>query len=419
MTRRPEAAYDVIVAGGGAGGVGAALGAARAGARTLLVEKYGFLGGAATNAQVLAYCGFFQQGADPVAAVQGAGALVLADLRRLGLPAAPYVSETTGNWIILLDPEAVKLALDRVLAAHGVDVLLHTRVAAATRTADALESLTLAGMDGRTRFAAEAFVDATGDANLSLVAGIACRTGDGEGRLQAASAPIRVGGLDPELRIDRAAIVAALAAYNAGGGAHPVARGDGGIYTRVPGSGDMWWMIIDVPMPDLSSASFTRAEVTLRAAAHDYVAVLRASVPGFERACLVQSGPQIGIRESRHPEAREMLTGDDLDAGRLRADGVARAAWPMESHDEPGKPVYRAIGGTGFAHVPLDALRARQVDNLWLAGRVIGADPDAYGSIRVMGTAFATGEAAGVAAALRGSDPAPVRAALSAMGALI
>ncbi|MFT7028102.1 MAG: flavin-dependent dehydrogenase, partial [Paracoccaceae bacterium] len=161
MTRRPEAAYDVIVAGGGAGGVGAALGAARAGARTLLVEKYGFLGGAATNAQVLAYCGFFQQGADPVAAVQGAGALVLADLRRLGLPAAPYVSETTGNWIILLDPEAVKLALDRVLAAHGVDVLLHTRVAAATRTADALESLTLAGMDGRTRFAAEAFVDAT------------------------------------------------------------------------------------------------------------------------------------------------------------------------------------------------------------------------------------------------------------------
>ncbi len=290
MSRKPEADYDVIVAGGGAGGVGAALGAAQAGAKTLLVEKYGFLGGAATTSNVLAYCGFFQQGEDPIKAVGGVADLVLDELRALGLPCDPFKSPTTANWIILLEPEAVKLALDRVLARHNVDVLLHTRVAAVTRTADRLESVTLAGMDGRTRIAAEAFVDATGDANLALLAGMTCRSGNEMGHLQAVSAPIRVGGRNPAVPIDRQAIIDAFKHYNTHGD-WPVARPDGGIYTEVPLTGEMWWMMFDHPMEDLSSRSFTRAEQAARAAAHDYVKVLRQSVPGFEQAYLVQTGP--------------------------------------------------------------------------------------------------------------------------------
>lgn len=394
MIRKPETDYDVIVAGGGAAGVGAALGAALEGAKVLLVEKYGFLGGAATASNVLAYCGFFQQGPEPVKAVGGVADLVLDELRHLGLSCDPFCSPTTSNWIILLEPEAVKLALDTVLRKHGVDVLLHTRVAAVTRTADRLHSLTLAGMQGRWRVEAEAYVDATGDANLALIAGLAYRTGNENGLLQAVSAPIRVGGRDPNVPIDRNAIIAALEDYNKTGD-WPVSRTDGGIYTEVPLTGEMWWMIFDHPMTDLSSASYTRAEQAARAAAHDYVAVLQKNVPGFERAYLAQTGPQIGIRESRHPQARYELTGEDLLSGRRRPDGIARAAWPIEDHSIPGKPVYKSIGGEGFADIPLDSLRAKGIDNLCYAGRVIGADSAAYASIRVMGTAFATGEAAG------------------------
>ncbi|MEQ8294896.1 MAG: FAD-dependent oxidoreductase [Nitratireductor sp.] len=423
MTRRPEADYDVIVVGGGAGGVGAALGAAKAGAKVCLVEKYGFLGGAATNAQVLAYCGFFQQGGAPRQAVSGAGEQVLEALRALGVKAEPYHSETTGNWIVLLDPERLKVALDRLCAAHGVDVMLHTRLAAVSRTGSRLEAATLAGMDGRSRVAAEAFVDASGDANLALVAGVDYRVGDEERRLQAATMPVRIGGLDPDLKIDRAAIKAAVDTYNERA-EFKINRTDGGIYTRVPGSSDFWWLVIDREMADLGTRTFTRAEQSGREMALLLVDVLREKVPGFERAWLAQTGPQIGVRESRHPAARYEITYDDVVGGRQREDGVARAAWPIELHKEAGKPFYQSIGADGFFHVPLDAVTARGLDNLWYAGRVVGADSLAYGSIRVMGTAFATGEAAGTAAALaaeagKAPDAGTVRARLIENGAMI
>lgn len=397
MSRKPESEFDVVVAGGGAGGVGAALGAAQEGGKVLLVEKYGFLGGAATSSNVLAYCGFFQQGETPVKAVGGVADLVLDELRQLGLDCNPFCSPTTQNWIILLEPESVKLALDRVLAKAGVDVLLHTRVAAVTRTGDRLQAVTLAGMDGRRRVAAEAFVDATGDANLSFLAGIDCRIGNEQGHLQAISAPILIGGRDRSVPIDRDAVIQGFEAYNQAG-RFPAARTDGGIFTEVPRTGEMWWMMFDHAMPDLSSKSFTKAEQTARAAAHDYVQVLRDHVPGFQAAYLSSTGPQIGVRESRHPAARYELTGQDLLTGRRRPDGVARAAWPIEDHAMPGKPIYKPIGGEGFADIPLDCLRAKGIENLFYAGRLIGADPQAFGSIRVMGTAFATGEGAGRAA---------------------
>lgn len=415
--------YDVVIAGGGAGGVGAAIGAAQAGAKVALVEKYGFLGGAATNAQVLAYCGFFHQGDEPIKAVAGAGEQLLEEMRKLGVDCAPYHSPTTHNWIVLLDPERLKVALDRLLAAHGVDVMLHSRVAAATRTGDAVERVTVAGMDGRFHITAGGFVDASGDANLALVSGVPMRFGDGEGRLQAYTMPMRVGGLAPDTKIERPRMCAAVEAFNSRSD-FKINRTDGGIYTRVPSSSDFWWLIIDREMPDLSWQSFTRAEQSAREMGLGMVEVLRESVPGFENAWLAQTGPQIGVRETRHPAARYEVRHADVVAGRLHADGVARAAWPIELHSEAGKPIYEHVGGEGYYHIPLDALRAQGLENLWYAGRVIGADPRAYGSTRVMGTAFASGEAAGVGAALTAkSGTAPgadeVRAVLEAHGALI
>ncbi len=423
MSKRVEADYDVVVCGGGAAGVAAAIGAAMAGAKVCLVEKYGFLGGAATNAQVYAYCGLFQQGDEPVAAVGGVGREVIAELKAHGLPGEAFRSETTGNWIVLLDGEVLKFSLDRLTRRHGVEVKLHTRVASVARTAERLEAVTLAGMGGRSRVSAEAFVDASGDANLAMLAGLPFRVGDGEGHLQALTMPIRVGGIARDLTIDRAALQAAIARYNSQGD-YPIQRTDGGIIIRLPLSHDMWWMTVDVALPDLSSESFTAAEMEARARANDYVALLKREMEGFENAYLAATGPQIGVRETRHPAARYDMTGEDVVQGRQRDDAIARAAWPIELHGEAGKPSYTSIGGAGFCHVPYDAIRAWGIDNLWYGGRTIGADPNAYGSIRVMGTAFATGQAAGVAAADHvdaghRTNLARIQARLRRQGALI
>jgi hypothetical protein len=135
----------------------------------------------------------------------------------------------------------------------------------------------------------------------------------------------------------------------------------------------------------------------------------------------VSTGPQLGIRESRRPAARHIISGADARDGRAAPTGIARAAWPIEVHGAPGKPSMIPIGGRGWFDVPLAALNAFGIDNLWLGGRIIGCDAEAHGSVRVMGTAFATGQAAGVAAALAagGLDADRVRATLLGQGAIV
>ena len=168
---------------------------------------------------------------------------------------------------------------------------------------------------------------------------------------------------------------------------------------RVPNSNDWLWMIVDLGLDDVQEELVTKAEWLGRRIAHDCVAVLRAEVAGFENCHIVTTGPQIGIREAWRPEAQYALKREDLMVGRKFDSGIARAAWPMEDHSKPGKPSYHPIGGEGYGLIPIESLSTK-TPNLWLAGRTIGADAAAYGSIRVMGTSFATGQAAGVAAAL-------------------
>lgn len=411
--------YDVIVAGGGIGGFSAALGAARAGARTLLIEKYGFLGGVATASNVLAFCGLYQSGTEqPVPASTGANDILFAELKRLGMSITPSRNPNTGNWIVLLEPERLKLAMDNCLHEAGVDTLLHARVIGAETTNGTLERVTLAAHEGDIHCSAKGFVDATGDAHIARYVEEASNASAPAGALQPYSSPIRVGGLPEDVVIDRPALIAALAAYSETG-PFPVHRKKGGFFARIPGSTDIWWMIIDYPCERANSAELTAAERYTRAAAQDYVKVLRSIQPETANACLVQTGPQVGIRESWHPQTIDKVVAEDLLAGRQRNDAIARAAWPMEDHSIIGNPVFTRIGGDGFAHIPFGAIRSSHADNLVFAGRTLGADPLAFASVRVMGTAFATGFAAGVAAANTNASQQEIASKIIAYGGLI
>jgi hypothetical protein len=411
--------YDVVVVGGGAAGVAAAVGAAREGAKTLLLERYGFLGGAATNSGVLAYCGFWTQGDHPFMGVRGVGAEVLDELATLGADIAPRHTHSD-NWVVALDAENVKLALDRVVARHHVDCLLHSRVTGARRVDGRLEAIVASDHAGTREIAAASFIDASGQADLVAAAGGAVVVPSDEAR-QPASLPVRFGAVPPSIEIDRAAVRTAIAGLNDVEEGIRV-RPEGGIFFRLPISNDIWWLGMDMLTDGLSGASLSRAEIGGRATAWRVLSAFKQHVPGFAEAYISGTGPQIGIREARTATPREAISPVDMLAGRHRADGVACGCWPSEVHHGLSGATYDRIGGDGYYHIPHDALRSADLDNVWLAGRVIGCVPAVYGSLRVMGTAFATGHAAGVAAACAAQgtgDIETIRAALLRQGAFI
>jgi len=390
--------YDVVVIGGGAGGIAAAMGASKLGARTLLVEKYGFLGGAATACSVLAYCGFFTQEKVPRRLVGGVGGRVLDALHKMGISVQPQRTAHSGNWIITLNPEALKVALDCVVTAADVEVCFHTTFVDAQAEFRHIGDCRLIGPSGLRSIAAGAVIDASGDAVVAAALPNAIAASPSGQSLNAASLPVRIGGVAADAVFQPAILEEALRVSRQDKA--ETVRSRGGFITRLPGSTDVWWLGIDVAFDARDPRAMTAAEQSARVRAWTAVAYLRRSHPGFERAFVTSTGPGIGVRESRHAGAKLTLGVDDLIEGRQRSDGVACAGWPSERHVD-GQQQYLSVGGAGYFHIPADALRSSSYENLWLAGRIVGADAIAYGSIRVMGTSFATGHAAGIGAALQ------------------
>ncbi len=408
MDRKTRQRYDVVVVGGGAAGIAAAVGVREAGARALLVERYGFLGGAATNAGVLSYCGFFIRGDACRQIVGGVGGQVLATLSGLGFDVAP-VRAPSGNWIVMLDPEALKVALDRIVARPGIDCRLHCTLIGAHRAGPRLDAITLYDHAGAFDVEAAAFVDASGDADLGAAGGVPAFAAGSARQRQHASITVRIGGVPADAAVDRT-LLAELVRQTDAGASKAHLRRHGGHFIRLPRSNDLWWMGIDLVTDGLDSGDLGAAEQDGRELAWRFVELLRAAMPGFDRAFIAATGPQLGIRDSRQLATRYCLTADDVLTGRARDDAIACGCWPAELHGGDGGPSFEPVGGDGFYHVPLAAIHASGLDNLWVGGRAIGCDERAYGSLRVMGTAFATGQAAGIAAAQFARNPTEVGA---------
>ena len=411
--------YDVVVVGGGSAGIGAAIGAAQAGASVHLIERHPFLGGAATASSVLSYCGFFDQRHELV--VGGVGGDLLARLRAGG-GYEEITFKWSGNTVVLIDPEFTKLTLDAMVTDAGVSVALHSYLTGArSQEGRITEVLAMTAAHERT-ITAKAFVDASGDGNLAVLAGAGVTALPADQR-QVATLSMRIGGVDPEAPISSDLMREAVEAFNATSDRKLIR--DHGPAARLPLTGEITMQIVDQAVDALDAHDLSRAERAARTQAWDYLRAFRDSMPGWKEAYLVGTGPGIGIRETRRLVGRYEVTAEDvLSARRRPEDGIARCGWPLEAHHGIGSTKYTPIEGRAFYDIPLDALRSADRENLWAAGRLVSSDPQAYCSVRVMGTAFATGQAAGVAAALQtrlGTDPQPaaVRDELARQGAMV
>lgn len=392
--------YDVVVVGGGAGGIAAAVGAAQCGAKTLLIERRAYLGGAATGSSVLTYCGFYTQGGNPLQVVYGVGSEVLDRLARHGLSTKPFHTRTD-NSVILLEAEHTKLVFDEMVRDHGIDAVLHANVIDAVTQDRQIQSITCFEDRGPFRLESSAFVDASGNSNLAAYSGSDVAELPSEER-QRGSLVVRFGGVgfsngEVQKATSLPGLIDAIERANLDREIPlPIPHGFVG---RLPITKDVVAILIDLDVDALSAESLTESEMLGRRYAWEYLEVFRRFIPEFSDAYLSSTGPELGIRQGRRVHTRSPVTGIDARQGTKGDAMIARAGWPMEFHRSDGTIHYESVGGPGWFGIEYGALIPTNVDNLFLAGRTIGADSDAYASIRVMGTAFATGHAAGVGAA--------------------
>ncbi len=407
---------DVLVAGGGSAGLAAAIAAARLGASTLLVESGSVLGGMAPAALVHSICGLYrlpQHDSAPVFANDG---FAREFAERLIASGGAHGPARMGRVDVLLQqpPAFARLADDMAQETPHLEVRFHTEL---TEVAEDLSSVEITCRGHRERITPRAIVDTTGDGNVAALAGAEFFQESAD-RLQrpafiCALANVRPGSADEaaRLRIARRLVDAVKATRlpaSALGAAVRESGRPGEVFVTIDLSGGADYQ-------PTSAACLTALEMEGRALAESLADFLCEEVEGFAASYLSTFPMRLGVRESRRIEGRYILTGDDLARGAEFEDAIALATWPMELRETHTGPRLRFPEDGRPCEIPLRSLRARDHDRLFFAGRCLSCTHEAQASIRVIGTCLATGEAAGLAAALvagdRAADAATIRAA--------
>lgn len=413
--------FDVVVLGGGPAGIAAAAAAAGRGARTLLVERYGFLGGMGTAAGVTNFCGLH--------------ANVHGDIRRVVHGVADEILERIAALDGLNEPHLVlgkihaqaydtaayKCAADGLLASRGANLLFHALGAGASRDESGdIACVFVETKSGRRAVRGRIFIDCSGDADLAHWAGAALEKGDDHGSLLYPTLMFRVGDVDSARAGDAWRSIPSLMDEAERAGEFSFPRR--GAIVRPQKHSYEWRVNVTqlcnadgTAVDGTDARSLSDAEQDGRRQAVEYLGFLRAKVPGFERAYLLDIAPQVGIRETRRLVAEYMLTGDDVLQCASFDDAIGVNGWPLERHvagdvlwEWPDIP-----GSRGYNQLPFRMLLPRKGSgvprNLLVAGRCAGMTHDGQSAARVSGGCFVMGEAAGTAAALAVSEGVTVR----------
>ena len=394
--------YDVVVVGGGAAGLAAAVAAARSGARTALVERYGFLGGMATAGMVSTICGLYHTSSSgpPEALNAGFAETVARKLETMPGCGAPVRRGRT--YVLPYTPFAFACLADQLTAsARQLDVYLHALLVRLDTGPGRIERVGIATWERQVELTARAIVDASGDAVVAHLTGVAAVTAPLAER-QLPSLVFVLQHVDREALGPgpRVALLRLLATAEQEGRLPKGAANLALAPSPQPGEVVCKLTLSGIAEELPASRDFlTVAEQEGRRRAFAVTEFLK-TLPAFTRAFVSHAAPQVGVRESRRVIGRYQLTRDDVLSGRKFADGIARASWPIELW-EAGRlgATYEFLSDGTHYDIPLRCLQARDVENLFVAGRCMSATHEALGSARVIGTCLATGEAAGRAAA--------------------
>jgi hypothetical protein len=398
---------DVVVLGGGPAGIAAATAAARAGAATLLVERYGFLGGMGTAAGVTNFCGLFANvHGDIRRVVHGVADELLERIAALGGLNEPHAifGKTKAQ---AYDMAAYKCAADDMLLAAGAKLLFHALAAGAAMKGDSLiDALLVETKSGRGAIRGRIFIDASGDGDLAAWAGAPFEKGDANGHLLYPTLMFRVNNVNAEKAATAMHDIPRLMREAQASGDFSFAR-MGAIVRPMKNPTEWRANITQISnaagraMDGTDAAQFSAGEIEGRRQIRDYMQFLRARVPGFENSYVLDIAAQVGIRETRRIMGDYALSGGDVIACRDFADGIGVNGWPLERHVAGDVAwEWQAEGSRGYNQLPYRMIVPRCIDNLFVAGRCASMTQEGQSAARVSGACFVMGEAAGTAAAL-------------------
>ena len=391
--------YDVVVVGAGSAGSSAAISAARAGATTLLVDRLAFMGGTST-AVLDTFYAFYTPGASPRRVVGGLGWEIVGRLTEAGVAFERPNTYGAGTGVTY-DQETLKVAWERLAEDAGVELLLHTWATGVRVEDGRLSAIRLWNKGGERWVEAGAVVDASGDADVSALAGVPHDAPSDGTTVQSLSTLFKVANVDiaAASAVPKSALWARMREA-ADSGEYRLPRIEGS-WHRTPFDGVALIHMTRIPNVDATDPEqLTAAEVEGRRQVVEYHRFLRDRVPGFERSVVVATSPSIGVRESRRVHGDYRLTRDDVLGARRFDDEVGLCGAPIEDHHGGADTVWQYLPDGEVVGIPYRTLLVRDAANVLVAGRCFSATHDAQASVRSMAQCMAMGQAAGTAAAL-------------------
>lgn len=438
---------DVAVIGGGSAGVAAATAAARNGASTVLVERYGFLGGTSTAGMV----GPFMTSYTPDGKrqlVAGIFQEVIDKMVQMGGAVDPSTTEAGSAWASFIDlghanvtpfsVEALKMAALEMVCEAGARIRFHTSFVDVVMRDQQIDGIVILDKAGLGLLRARTVIDTSGDGDIAAKAGAPFEVGrKADGKMMPVTLFLTIGNVEDER------VIAWMKEHEV---LHPGERLFECIVKQARESGD-WtlereflniyreptpgqWRVNTTRVQNVDGTNpddLSRAEIESRRQAWELIRFFRSHCPGLENAQLLATGTQVGVRETRHILGDYVLNGADVLEGRKFEDSIAQCSYPIDIHNPQG-PRGRLEGiHADHYEIPYRCLVPRDVENLLVAGRPISADHEGAASARVIPPCYATGQAAGTAASLaikqgvapRDVDIDQLRTTLSEQGAIV